>query len=430
MSVDTIRTMSQSARRAGLLLSSSSLEQRNKALLCVADAINAHLPEIFAANELDMQNAAEEKLAAPLLNRLRFGEGKAKRVTDGLIALANLLDPLGRVQYANELADGLKLYRTTCPIGVIGVIFESRPDALVQISSLCLKSGNALLLKGGREAMRTNQALHNAILEGTQKAGIPEGWCHLLQTREDVSEMLKQDDCLDLIIPRGSKEFVRYIMDNSNIPVLGHADGVCHVYVDQSADLDMALKVVLDSKAYRFSVCNAAETLLVHRDCIKNFLPVVAVALKTKNVEIRGDETTFGLIECKAATEKDWSAEYLDGILAVKVVDSLDEAIDHINQYGSGHTESIISRDAKAIEHFMTLVDSADVFANSSTQLADGFMFGLGAEVGIATGKLHARGPMGLEGLCTYKYKLYGNGHTLADINDGKTPLIHKRLDI
>jgi len=430
MSVDTIRTMSQSARRAGLLLSSSSLEQRNKALLCVADAINAHLPEIFAANELDMQNAAEEKLAAPLLNRLRFGEGKAKRVTDGLIALANLPDPLGRVQYANELADGLKLYRTTCPIGVIGVIFESRPDALVQISSLCLKSGNALLLKGGREAMRTNQALHSAILEGTQKAGIPEGWCHLLQTREDVSEMLKQDDCLDLIIPRGSKEFVRYIMDNSNIPVLGHADGVCHVYVDQSADLDMALKVVLDSKAYRFSVCNAAETLLVHRDCIKNFLPVVAVALKTKNVEIRGDETTFGLIECKAATEKDWSAEYLDGILAVKVVDSLDEAINHINQYGSGHTESIISRDAKAIERFMTLVDSADVFANCSTQLADGFMFGLGAEVGIATGKLHARGPMGLEGLCTYKYKLYGNGHTLADINDGKTPLIHKRLDI
>ncbi len=430
MSVETIRTMSQSARRAGLLLSSSSLEQRNAALLSVADAIQAHLPEIFEANELDMQAAASEKLTAPLLSRLRFSESKAQRVIDGLTALAKLPDPLGRVLYANELAEGLTLYRTTCPIGVLGVIFESRPDALVQISSLCLKSGNALLLKGGREAMRTNQALHSAILEGTRKAGIPEGWCHLLQTREDVSEMLKQDDCLDLIIPRGSKEFVRYIMNNSNIPVLGHADGICHVYVDKGADLDMALKVVLDSKAYRFPVCNAAETLLVHRDCISDFLPVAAVALKTKNVEIRGDETTFGLIECKAATEEDWSTEYLDGILSVKVVDSLDEAIDHINRYGSGHTDSIISRDAAAIERFMALVDSADVFANCSTQLADGFMFGLGAEVGIATGKLHARGPMGLEGLCTYKYKLYGKGHTLADINDGKTPLIHKRLDL
>lgn len=430
MSVDTIRAMSQNARHAGLLLSSSTLEQRNVALHAIADAITTHLPDIFHANELDMQAAAEEKLAAPLLSRLRFSESKAQRVIDGLTALAELPDPLGRVLYANELADGLKLYRTTCPIGVIGVIFESRPDALVQISSLCLKSGNAVLLKGGREALRTNQALHAAILEGTAKAGIPEGWCHLLQTREDVGEMLKQDDCLDLIIPRGSKEFVRYIMNHSNIPVLGHADGVCHVYVDASADPDMALKVLLDAKAYRFPVCNAAETLLVHRDCMKGFLPVAAVALKTKNVEIRGDEATQALVECKPATEDDWSTEYLDGILSVKIVDSLDEAIDHINRYGSGHTDSIISRDPEAIERFMALVDSADVFANCSTQLADGFIFGLGAEVGIATGKLHARGPMGMEGLCTYKYKLYGKGHTLADINDGKTPLIHKRLDV
>jgi glutamate-5-semialdehyde dehydrogenase len=376
-----------------------------------------------------MQAAAEEKLAAPLLNRLRFSESKAERVINGLKALAQLPDPLGHVQYAMELAEGLKLYRTSCPIGVIGVIFESRPDALVQISSLCLKSGNAVILKGGREAARTNKALYEAILEGTQKAGLPDGWCQLLQTREDVSEMLKQDDCIDLIIPRGSKAFVRYIMDNSNIPVLGHADGVCHVYVDEKADLDMALKVVLDSKAYRFSVCNTAETLLVHSACAKNFLPVAAVALKTKNVEIRGDETTFDLIECKHATEEDWYTEYLDAILSVKIVDNLDEAISHINRYGSGHTDCIVSKDAAAIERFMALVDSADVFANCSTQLADGFMFGLGAEVGIATGKLHARGPMGMEGLCTYKYKLYGKGHTLADINDGKTPLIHRKLN-
>ncbi|MFH1512378.1 MAG: glutamate-5-semialdehyde dehydrogenase [Bacillota bacterium] len=430
MSVDSIRTMSQAARRAGLSLSALNIEQRNAALNAIAEAIQAHDHEIYNANALDLQAAAEERLAAPLLSRLRFDESKAERVTDGLNALAELPDPLGHVQYAMELAEGLKLYRTSCPIGVIGVIFESRPDALAQISSLCLKSGNAVLLKGGREAARTNKALYDAILEGTRSAGIPDGWCHLLKTREDVSAMLKQDDCIDLIIPRGSKQFVRYIMDNSNIPVLGHADGVCHVYVDAKADLDTALKVTLDSKAYRFSVCNTAETLLVHRDIAKDFLPVAAVALKVKNVEIRGDEATFDLIECKRATEEDWSTEYLDAILSVKVVDSLDEAIDHINRYGSGHTDSIVSRDLAAVERFMALVDSADVFANCSTQLADGFIFGLGAEVGIATGKLHARGPMGLEGLCTYKYKLYGKGHTLADINDGKTPLIHRKLDV
>ncbi len=429
MSDDSIRSMAQDARRAGLLLSTLDVEQRNAALTAIAKRIQAHLPAIFAANELDLQQAANEALAAPLLSRLKFGQEKADRVLEGLHALAKLPDPLGKVQYANELAEGLKLYRTSCAIGVIGVIFESRPDALVQISSLCLKSGNAVLLKGGREAMRTNQALFDAIVQGSADAGIPDGWCQLLKTREDVSEMLKQDDCIDLIIPRGSKEFVRYIMDNSNIPVLGHADGVCHVYIDQAADLATALKVSLDSKTNRFSVCNTAETLLVHRDCAKNFLPVAAVALKTKNVEIRGDDETFDLIECKHATPEDWAAEYLDAILAVKIVGSLDEAIDHINTYGSGHTDCIVSKNSEAIERFMALVDSADVFANCSTQLADGFMFGLGAEVGIATGKLHARGPMGLEGLCTYKYKLYGNGHTLADINDGKTPLIHKPID-
>ncbi len=429
MSDDSIRSMAQDARRAGLLLSTLDVEQRNAALTAIAKSIQEHLPAIFAANELDLQQAADEALAAPLLSRLKFGQEKADRVLEGLHALAKLPDPLGKVQYANELAEGLKLYRTSCAIGVIGVIFESRPDALVQISSLCLKSGNAVLLKGGREAMRTNQALFDAIVQGSADAGIPDGWCQLLKTREDVSEMLKQDDCIDLIIPRGSKEFVRYIMDNSNIPVLGHADGVCHVYIDQAADLATALKVSLDSKTNRFSVCNTAETLLVHRDCAKDFLPVAAVALKTKNVEIRGDDETFALIECKHATQEDWAAEYLDAILAVKIVGSLDEAIDHINTYGSGHTDCIVSKNSEAIEHFMALVDSADVFANCSTQLADGFMFGLGAEVGIATGKLHARGPMGLEGLCTYKYKLYGNGHTLADINDGKTPLIHKPID-
>ncbi len=429
MAVETIRDMASSARRAGLALSAATLEQRNRALLAIGAAIHRNLPEIFAANERDVRKAEAERLSAPLIGRLHFDSNKAERVVDGLRALAALPDPLGRVQYANEIAEGLKLYRTTCPIGVIGIIFESRPDALVQISSLCLKSGNAVLLKGGREAMETNEALQTAILEGTREAGLPENWSHLLHSRQDVDEMLKQDDCIDLIIPRGSNAFVRHIMQNSAIPVLGHSEGVCHVYVDQAADLNEAVSITVDSKTQNLSVCNAAETLLVHRAVAAAFLPAVTEALRAKGVELRGDETTRAIIPCYPATEEDWRTEYLDAILSIRVVDGLDAAIDHINRYGSRHTDAIVSRDEAAVERFMTLVDSADVFANCSTRFSDGFLYGFGAEVGIATGKIHARGPMGLEGLCTYKYKLYGHGQTLADLNAGKFRLIHRKLE-
>lgn len=428
MASETIRSMALSARQAGLQLCATSAQQRNDALLAIADAIHKRLPDILAANERDIAKATAENLSVPLLSRLRFGEAKAARVTEGLKALAQLPDPLNRVQYANELAEGLKLYRTTCPIGVIGIIFESRPDALVQISSLCLKSGNAVLLKGGREAMETNEVLQQAILEGSRATGLPDNWSHLLHTRQDVDEMLKLDDCIDLIIPRGSNAFVHHIMQNSAIPVLGHSEGICHVYVDQSADLNEAVRIVVDSKTQNLSVCNAAETLLVHQAVASEFLPMVALALQEKGVLLRGDDHTRAIIPCDAATEEDWRTEYLDAILSIRVVDTLDAAIDHINRYGSRHTDSIVSTDDAAIEKFMTLVDSADVFANCSTRFSDGFMYGFGAEVGIATGKIHARGPMGLEGLCTYKYKLYGHGHTMSDLNAGKFQLIHRKL--
>lgn len=424
----SIQEIALQARRACGELAASALETRNTALIRISEALFRRREPIFEANRQDMLLARKNHLAAPMLSRLRFDDAKMDRVIDGLKALAGLPDPLGHVSYAKELCQGQRLYRVSCPIGVIGTIFESRPDALVQIASLCLKSGNAVLLKGGSEAMLTNEALHQAIAEGSREAGMPEGWSALLHSRQDVAEMLKQDEYIDLIIPRGSNAFVRYIMQNSTIPVLGHSDGICHVYVDRYCDIDMAVRITVDSKTQSLAVCNAMETLLVHAEVAPAFLPLAAAALSAKGVELRGCERTRRLIDCKPAVDADWSTEYLDAILSIRVVDSLDEAIEHINQYGSGHTDCILSTDEAAIERFMMLVDSADVFSNCSTRFSDGFVFGLGAEVGIATGKLHARGPMGLDGLCTYKYKLYGSGETMADVISGKTPLVHRDL--
>ena len=425
-----ILNMAKAAREAALKLASASLEERNAVLLRVADKIETAQQMILEANAADVAAATAESLSAPLLSRLKLTEIKCARMAEGLRSLAQLPDPLGHVQYAKELSPGLNLYRVACPIGVVGVIFESRPDALVQISSLCLKSGNAVLLKGGREALRTNEVLTRLIQEATEECGLPADWCGLLHSREDVAEMLKLHDWIDLIIPRGSNAFVRYIMQNSEIPVLGHADGLCHVYVDSECDLEQVVQLTVDSKTQNLSVCNAAETLLVHSTVAEVFLPRAKAALEAKNVELRGDERACTLMGCKPADETDWETEYLDAILSVKVVDSLEEAIAHINHYGSHHTDSILSTNAEHISTFMTLVDSADVFANCSTRFADGFLFGFGAEVGIATGKIHARGPMGMEGLCTYKYRLYGSGQTLAELNSGVYPLTHKDIPL
>lgn len=424
----SIRSMASEARKAALQLASASIDMRNKALLAIAEKIESHQELLLEANRGDVEAATREGLSTPLLNRLKLNLAKCADMADGLRALALLPDPLGHVQYAKELSEGLNLYRVACPIGVIGIIFESRPDALVQISSLCLKSGNAVLLKGGREAIRTNEALTKLIAEASAEVGLPDGWCSLLHSREDVQEMLKQHDLIDLIIPRGSNAFVRYIMQNSEIPVLGHADGLCHVYVDAECDINVAVKVTVDCKTQNLSVCNAAETLLVHRDAAPAFLPLVCRELEQRGIEIRGDEETQSIVACKAADEEDWKTEYLDAVLSVKIVGSLMEAVEHINHYGSHHTDCILSKCSENINTFMTLVDSADVFANCSTRFADGFRFGFGAEVGIATGKIHARGPMGMEGLCTYKYRLYGQGHTLDDLNKGLYSLTHADL--
>ena len=421
--------MARNARNAFYELSVSSAETRNRVLFLISDALEEDREEIFAANREDLAAAEKEGLAAPLLHRLKFGAEKLAQVRDGLRSLAGLEDPIGNTVFCHEITEGLKLYRVTCPIGVIGVIFESRPDALVQIASLAVKSGNAALMKGGREALRTNQALAASIRRAMRSAGLPEDAVQLMETREDVNAMLKQDELIDLIIPRGSNAFVRYIMDNSRIPVLGHSDGICHVYVDRDADLDTAWKVALDSKVQNLSVCNAEETLLVHSGIAAAFLPRFAELLRERGVEIRGDERTRALISCLPATEEDWKTEYLDAILSIRVVDSLQEAVAHINHYGSHHTDCIVTENDETASVFLNRVDSAGVYRNVSTRFADGFVYGLGAEVGIATGKLHSRGPMGLDGLTTYKYKLLGAGQTMAEMKSGERKYTHKVLN-
>lgn len=424
-----LHQMAKLSRQAAWVLAATDANARSAALLAMADALEKHKAAIFAANEQDVEDAKRDALAAPLLGRLRFGEEKLRQVTEGLHALAKLPDPIGQTTLCREITPGLKLYRVTCPIGVIGVIFESRPDALVQIASLALKSGNAVLLKGGREALRTNRALCDALREAAEASGLPADFAQLMESREDVAAMLKEDALIDLIIPRGSNAFVRYIMDNSRIPVLGHADGICHVYVDKAADLPMAVKIAVDSKAQNVAVCNAMETLLVHADVAENYLPPLAEAMREAGVHLKGDAQTRAIIPCEAATEEDWSTEYLDYILSIRVVDSLDAAIDHINRYGSHHTDCIVTQDDQAAAAFLTRVDSAGVYRNVSTRFADGFVYGFGAEVGIATGKIHARGPMGPEGLTTYKYKLLGNGQLMAEMKRGERAYTHRLLD-
>ena len=426
-----IKQKATEAKEASIRLAAVAGEVKNKALGEIARALDMRKADIVEANHADLKKAQDENLAAPLLKRLKFDEDKIKEVCDGLHSLVSLPDPVGQTLSAIELDEGLELYKVSCPIGVIGIVFESRPDALVQISSLCLKSGNAVLMKGGSEAANTNRILSDIISQASHEAGIPEGWLTLMEARSDVAEMLRMDEYIDLIIPRGSNEFVRQIMQNTNIPVMGHADGICHVYVDSKAEVDMAVRIAVDSKTQYVAVCNAAETLLVHRDIAEEFLPKVKKALEEKGVEIRGCVQTAKVFDVKAATEEDWSIEYLDLILSIKVVDSIDEAIDHINRYGSSHTDVIVTSDRSRGIRFMDCVDSADVFMNCSSRFSDGFRFGLGAEVGISTSKIHARGPVGLEGLVIYKWRLIGSGQTVADYSgkDGKS-FTHRCIQI
>jgi glutamate-5-semialdehyde dehydrogenase len=426
----SITDISKNAKAASIQMAPLSSEIKNNALAAVADALKANSARIIAENELDLADATRESVSAPLVKRLKFDESKIADVCAGIESLIKLPEPVGKTLEARELDKGLELYKVSCPIGVIGVIFESRPDALVQISTLCLKSGNGVLLKGGSEAKRTNRVLADVISEASVKAGLPQGWLGLLETREDVADMLSLDKYIDLIVPRGSNEFVQHIMKNTTIPVMGHADGICHVYVDSEADVNMAVDITVDSKTQYCAVCNALETLLVHSSIAADFLPKAKATLEEKGVEIRGCEKTAAIIDVKPATEEDWKTEYLDLTLSIKVVDSIDEAINHINTYGSGHTDCIVTNNTANAAAFMDLVDSGDVFFNCSTRFSDGFRYGLGAEVGVSTNKIHARGPVGLKGLLIYKWRMIGAGHIVSDYSgaNGKT-FTHTELD-
>lgn len=415
-------------KRSSFQFSGLETELKNRALAQIARDLMDHKDEILKANQADLRRSEQEDLSKPLLKRLRFDEAKIDDAVDGILDLVKQEDPVGKTLLATELDEGLELYKVSCPMGVIGVIFESRPDALVQISTLCLKSGNCVLLKGGSEARETNRALTKIIVRASRNAGIEQDWLALLDSRSHVDEMLKMEDCVDLIIPRGSKNFVRHIKDNSRIPVLGHADGVCHCYVDTDVDLGMAIKIILDSKIQYVAACNSIETLLIRGDIAPAFLPQFKNALEASNVVLRGCDETGKLIGIEPADEVDWTTEYLDYKLAVKIVSSLDEAIEHINRYGSHHTDVILTNDATNAERFLSHVDSANVFCNCSTRFSDGFRYGFGAEVGISTGKIHARGPVGLDGLLTYKYKLIGHGHIVGDYADHTRSFSHKKI--
>lgn len=431
-----VSSIAHSAREASRKLALLSGETRKASLLAIADALEENGERILAANAKDC--AAAEKLLSTgemtpaLLSRLWIKESGIAEMATRVREVANLPDPVGKRLAATELDEGLILHKESCALGVIAVVFESRPDVVPQIASLALKSGNAVLLKGGAEAANSNESIVAVWRETLCRfPDVPRESIHLLQSRSDVMELLRLQGEVDLLIPRGSKEFVAFMEQNSRIPVLSHGEGICHVFVDRAADLSRAVRVTLDSKVQYPAACNSVETLLVHKDIAAAFLPRVVAELRRANVEVRGCPRVLALLpEAKLvpAIEKDWSTEYSDLILSVKIVDTLEQGLEHIHRYGSRHTECIVTEDQAVAERFLQEVDAAGVFHNASTRFADGYRYGLGAEVGISNGKLHARGPMGIEGLTTYKYKLRGNGHIVAEYSSGVRHFTHKPL--
>lgn len=412
--------IAKSAKEASLKIADLSTEIKNKALIKIADKIESAKDEIFEANKIDLELAQklvdDGKLSKSTFNRLVFSETKMRDMVAGIRDVAKLEDPINKKLLVRELDSDLTLYKVSCPIGVLGIIFEARPDVIAQISSLAIKSANAVILKGGKESINTNKKILSVINSALSEIEeFPENVVQQIFTHDEVNEMLKCDKYINLIIPRGSNKLVRFIKDNTRIPVLGHADGICHILVDESADLDMAIKVVTDAKTQYPSACNAVETLLIH----KNFAHKDELLASLQLSEIQ-------LI----AEPESWAHEYGDKILAFKTVDSVDEAIEHINTYGSGHTDSIITKNIENAEKFMNKVDSAGVYFNASTRFADGFRYGFGAEVGISTNKTHARGPVGLEGLTIYKYKLIGNGNIVGDYVSGEKQFHHKDITL
>lgn len=412
-------------------MATSTLSMRNQTLLALADSLRSHAEEIFAANREDLAAAQRDKLSSALLSRLKFDEQKLLSSISGLESLSALPDPTGRVLLKRELDRGLVLTKVTAPIGVIGIIFEARPDAMIQVASLCIKSGNCAVLKGGKESLHTNRLLFSLIYDCALKCDLPPA-CLLHATEHaQITELLSFDHLVDLLIPRGSNAFVRYIMDHTNIPVMGHAGGVCHIYVDRDADTESALPIILDAKTQYPAACNAVETLLIHRDLASTFLPAVTQLLKTNGVQIRGTREVMELLAGSDIMEDaDFTTEYNDRILSIKLVSGVEEAVLHINTYGSHHTDAILTENDKTAEYFLQMVDSAGVYRNCSTRFADGYRYGFGAEVGIATGKLHARGPVGLDGLVTYKYRLIGEGQTVTEYASGEKQFHHRDLPV
>ncbi|NEZ60020.1 glutamate-5-semialdehyde dehydrogenase [Adonisia turfae] len=427
---NSLVAIATSTRQAARTLASLSTQQKNEAIEAIAQALEAAAADITVANEADLQAALADNLAKPLYGRLKLNAVKLKGAIKGVRDVAKLPDPAGAVQIHRELDNGLELKRIACPLGVLGIIFESRPDAVMQISTLAVKSGNGVILKGGKEAVRSCQALVKAIRQGLTNVGLDPNAVQLLTTREETRALLELDSYVDLIIPRGSNAFVRFVQENTRIPVLGHADGICHLYVDVAADLEKTAKIAVDAKVGYPSACNAIETLLVHKEIAAKALPILAEALQQEGVKLLGDDATRQVLtDIQAASESDWSTEYSDLILAIRVVDSVDAAIDHINTYGSRHTDAIATEDQATADRFMAQVDAAGVYHNCSTRFADGFRYGFGAEVGISTQKMPPRGPVGLEGLVTYKYQVVGNGHVVATYSgENAKPFTHRDL--
>jgi len=424
-----LSAIAQATRQAARQLAVLPTDARNQAIEAIAQALEAATPEILAANAADCKAAEAEGIPKPLYNRLKLDATKLKAAIDGVRDVGRLNDPVGKVEIHRELDEGLILKRISCPVGVLGIIFEARPDALIQITSLAIKSGNGVMLKGGKEAIRSCEILVKAIHQGLSASAVDPVAVQLLTTREETVALLQLDEYIDLIIPRGSNSFVRFVQENTRIPVLGHADGICHVYIDQAADLQKAVDITIDAKTQYPAVCCAMETLLVHSSVAPRFMPLATAALEKRNVELRGDELSRKIVDMSAATEADWSTEYSDLILSIKVVNSLEEAVNHINTYGSKHTDAIVTEDPTAAENFLAQVDSANVFHNCSTRFADGFRYGFGAEVGISTQKMPPRGPVGLEGLVTYKYQVTGNGHIVANyVGENAKPFTHRDL--
>ena len=423
-----VRAQARKMKMTAPHMAAMSLEQRNAALQKIIDALTKKQDEIFRENAADVKAAEESGVAQAVIKRLRFNEGKLKDAISGIRQMIELPDPVGKVTLNRELDEGLVLQRVTVPIGVIGVIFEARPDALIQISALCIKSGNCAILKGGKETARTNKLLFEVIHAAVMAAGLPEGCLLQVELHNEIDELLQCQGDVDLLIPRGSNTFVQYIMDHTNIPVMGHSSGVCHIYVDEKADEAKIVPIVVDAKTQYPAACNTVETLLVNRKIAEKVLPMLQEELRQAGVKVRGTKEVAEYIPVELMEDTEFDTEYSDLVLSVKLEADVCEAAEHINQFGSHHTDCIITEADDTAEYFMQMVDSAGVYRNCSTRFADGFRYGFGAEVGISTGKLHARGPVGLEGLVTYKYRLNGEGQIVGEYAEGRREFQHRDI--